>query len=119
MLCCGAFYLKIFLREFGHFFNKYFCGYVSKFSHFGFDDALFRVGVNSLEVLSVLKLHLGFQCRQLVDICVKDLGVGGRWRFVVTYFLLSHKFNFRVLVRTKLQDNFVLRSATALYRGAG
>jgi NADH:ubiquinone oxidoreductase subunit C len=69
-------------------------------------------------VFRLLKEHLFFQFKQLIDIVVYDLP-GSRNRFVVHYLLLSVEFNSRLTVTVQTNENLGLFSIISLFDCAG
>lgn len=67
--------------------------------------------------LSFLRWHTLMQFTQLIDIVVSDVP-GKKNRFSVCYLLLSHFYNNRVTVITKVNEITPLVSVTALFESA-
>ena len=68
-------------------------------------------------LLKVLKLHLGFNYKVLVDIAAVDL-VSRNNRFVLNYILLSLYYSHRIIVKVYANDLQALQSVAAVYSGA-
>jgi NADH dehydrogenase (ubiquinone) Fe-S protein 3 len=81
-------------------------------------DALIKVNRSGLlVVLSILKNHILFQYKSLVDLVVYDRPTT-KLRFSVIYLLLSELCNSRVSVCTYASEVLGLSSSVRLYKGA-
>lgn len=82
-------------------------------------DALIKVSrFGVLPAIAILKNHLLFQYRVLIDLIVYDTP-GTRLRFTVLYLLLSEVCNSRLTVCTYSSEVLGLNSVVSLYKAAG
>tara|TARA_B100000579_G_scaffold111766_1_gene89397 strand:+ start:1034 stop:1630 length:597 start_codon:yes stop_codon:yes gene_type:complete len=72
---------------------------------------------NLIEVLSFLKTNNQTRFRQLIDITAVDYPENLK-RFKLVYLLLSHEFNFRVLLNTYINENEIVPSIVSIFPSA-
>ena len=72
---------------------------------------------NLIEVLSFLKNNNQTRFRQLIDITAVDYPENLK-RFKLVYLLLSHEFNFRVLLNTYINENEIVPSIVSIFPSA-
>lgn len=78
-------------------------------------EYFFNVLHNSLiSSLTVLKLHINYQFKQLSCISGVDL-LGFKYRFCVSYELLSLSYNIKIRLKTFINEITPLMSATNIY----
>lgn len=73
----------------------------------------------AVNLLRLLKTHLGLQYTSLMDLCVLDLGLVQQFRYRLNYVLASNKLCHRLVVVIKLSDLDSAHSISNLYCGAG
>ena len=72
---------------------------------------------NLIEVLSFLKNNNQTRFRQLIDITAVDYPENLK-RFKLVYLLLSHEFNFRVLLNAYINENEIVPSIVSIFPSA-
>jgi NADH/F420H2 dehydrogenase subunit C len=69
------------------------------------------------KVLCILRAHLGFEYKTLVDIVAADR-VQSKCRFVLTYVLLSMRYSNRIFVKVYVNDLEGIGSVVSVYSAA-
>ena len=67
-----------------------------------------------LEVISFLKNHNDMNFKQLIDITAVDYPENER-RFKLVYLLLSHEYNFRVVIDFYINENEMVSTLTSVF----
>ena len=81
-------------------------------------SSVIKVSLSRLTpVLQLLKSHVMFQYKSLVDIAVYDHS-SFKYRFVILYNLLSTVFNSRLVVCTYTREGAPIQSICGLYSSA-
>ena len=72
---------------------------------------------NLIEVMIFLKTHSSTKFKQLIDITAVDYPEKDK-RFKMVYLLLSHEFNFRVILSYTISENEKILSLTKIFPSA-
>ena len=67
-----------------------------------------------LDVILFLKININTKFKQLIDITAVDYPEKDR-RFKLVYLLLSHEFNFRILIDFFINENEIATSLTSVF----
>ena len=70
-----------------------------------------------LDVILFLKTNKDLKFRQLIDITAVDYPEKPK-RFKIIYLLLSHEFNKRILINSKINENEIIPSITSIFPSA-
>ena len=83
----------------------------------GFEIVIETIAKNLYPVINFLNLHTLCQAESLMDLICYD-SIGKKYRFCLTYNLLSTKFNFRIRLVSKVNELNSVLSVMGLFKTA-